>query len=91
MYTDRIRTDITDILFVFIFSIGFGFEHGCTWIYIRMRIASVMNTNRCVSNTERTGYGYYQIRIFFQISSKGIFIHITCVVTFKHPTSSNFN
>jgi hypothetical protein len=28
MKTDRIRTDITDIVFVFIFMSGFGFEHG---------------------------------------------------------------
>jgi NADH:ubiquinone oxidoreductase subunit F (NADH-binding) len=25
---DRIRTDITDIIFVFIFLVGFGFEYG---------------------------------------------------------------
>jgi hypothetical protein len=28
MKTDRIRTDITDIVFVFIFMHGFGFEYG---------------------------------------------------------------
>jgi hypothetical protein len=28
MKTDRIRTDITDIVFVFIFMSGFGFEYG---------------------------------------------------------------
>jgi hypothetical protein len=28
MKTDRIRTDITDIVFVFIFISGFGFEYG---------------------------------------------------------------
>jgi len=28
MKTDRIRTDITDIIFVFIFLVGFGFEYG---------------------------------------------------------------
>jgi hypothetical protein len=28
MKTDRIRTDITDIVFVFIFMFGFGFEYG---------------------------------------------------------------
>ena len=28
MKTDRIRTDITDITFVFIFLSGFGFEYG---------------------------------------------------------------
>jgi hypothetical protein len=28
MKTDRIRTDITDIIFVFIFMFGFGFEYG---------------------------------------------------------------
>jgi hypothetical protein len=28
MKTDRIRTDITDIIFVFIFISGFGFEYG---------------------------------------------------------------
>ena len=28
MKTDRIRTDITDIIFLFIFLIGFGFEYG---------------------------------------------------------------
>jgi hypothetical protein len=27
MKTDRIRTDITDIVFVFIFMFGFGFEY----------------------------------------------------------------
>jgi hypothetical protein len=27
MKTDRIRTDITDIIFVFIFLVGFGFEY----------------------------------------------------------------
>jgi hypothetical protein len=28
MKTDRIRTDITDIVFVFVFMSGFGFEYG---------------------------------------------------------------
>jgi hypothetical protein len=28
MKTDRIRTDMTDIVFVFIFMSGFGFEYG---------------------------------------------------------------
>jgi len=28
MKTDRIRTDITDMIFVFIFLVGFGFEYG---------------------------------------------------------------
>jgi hypothetical protein len=28
MKTDRIRTDNTDIIFVFIFLSGFGFEYG---------------------------------------------------------------
>jgi len=28
MKTDRIQTDITDIIFVFIFLSGFGFEYG---------------------------------------------------------------
>jgi hypothetical protein len=28
MKTDRIQTDITDIVFVFIFMSGFGFEYG---------------------------------------------------------------
>ena len=28
MKTDQIRTDITDITFVFIFLLGFGFEYG---------------------------------------------------------------
>jgi hypothetical protein len=28
MKTDRIRTNITDIIFVFIFMSGFGFEYG---------------------------------------------------------------
>ena len=28
MKTDRIRTDITDIIFIFIFLVEFGFEHG---------------------------------------------------------------
>jgi hypothetical protein len=28
MKTDRIRTDVTDIVFVFIFMSGFGFEYG---------------------------------------------------------------
>jgi len=28
MKTDRIRTDITDIIFVFIFLVGFGFKYG---------------------------------------------------------------
>jgi hypothetical protein len=28
MKTDRIRTDITHIVFVFIFMSGFGFEYG---------------------------------------------------------------
>ena len=28
MKTDRIRTDITHIIFVFIFLVGFGFEYG---------------------------------------------------------------
>jgi hypothetical protein len=28
MKTDRIRTDITDIVFVFVFRSGFGFEYG---------------------------------------------------------------
>jgi len=28
MKTDRIRTDITDIIFVFIFLVGFEFEYG---------------------------------------------------------------
>jgi len=28
MKTDRIRTDITDIIFVFIFLVGVGFEYG---------------------------------------------------------------
>jgi len=28
MKTDRIRTDIVDTIFVFIFLLGFGFEHG---------------------------------------------------------------
>ena len=28
MKTDRIRTDITDIIFVFIFLVGIGFEYG---------------------------------------------------------------
>ena len=28
MKTDRIRTDITDIIFVFTFLVGFGFEYG---------------------------------------------------------------
>jgi hypothetical protein len=28
MKTDRIRTDITDIVFVFVFMFGFGFEYG---------------------------------------------------------------
>ena len=28
MKTDRIRTDITDIIFIFIFLVEFGFEYG---------------------------------------------------------------
>jgi hypothetical protein len=28
MKTDRIRMDITDIIFVFIFLVGFGFKYG---------------------------------------------------------------
>jgi len=28
MKTDQIRTDITDIIFVFIFLVGFGFKYG---------------------------------------------------------------
>jgi hypothetical protein len=63
MKTDRIRTDIADIVFVFIFYSDSDLDTDSVRIHIRMRIVSVKDTNneyriRCESDLENVEYKY---------------------------------
>jgi hypothetical protein len=84
-------TNITDVVFVFTFSIGFGFEHkytrikyecGFFWLRVRIDVYRI----RSGPDVDNVEHGY-----FFGYRVKAIFIHITCVVTFEHPMSPKFN
>jgi hypothetical protein len=83
--------DITNMVFVFTFSIGFDSNTnrlGYINEYGLLRLQIQIDVYRIRSEPDAVNIRY---RYFFRYRVKATFTHITRLVTFEHPTSSNFN